>query len=99
MESGAGGWPDPPNAASRCWKPHFRRLSDDLLSEIAISESSGREIRQDGEQSVGCCKTKGLWLNPFRWRLRAEEGVTAAGKSACRGFEKTVVFQDSEETV
>jgi hypothetical protein len=46
----------PPNAASRCWKPHFRRLSNDLISEMAISESLCREIRQNVKQSVGCCK-------------------------------------------
>ena len=47
----------PPNAASRCWKPHFRRLCNDLISEMAISESPCREIRPNGEQSGGCCKT------------------------------------------
>ena len=53
----ADGWRRPPDAASRCWKPHFRRLSNDLISEIAISESPCREIRQNGEQAVRCCKT------------------------------------------
>ena len=50
----------PPNAASRCWKPHFRRLSNDLISEMAISESPCREIRQNGEQSVGLSKNERL---------------------------------------
>ena len=32
-------------AASRCWKRHFRRHSNDLISEMAISESPCRGIR------------------------------------------------------
>jgi hypothetical protein len=51
----------PTDAASRCWKPHVRRLSNDLISEVAVSESLRREIEQIGEQVVGCCKT-----NDFR---------------------------------
>jgi hypothetical protein len=43
---------------SRYSKPHFRRLSSDWMSEMAISEPPCREIRQNGEQVVGCCKTK-----------------------------------------
>ena len=33
-----GGWLvlAPPNPASRCWKSHFRRLSNDLIFEMAI---------------------------------------------------------------
>ena len=46
------------SVGSRCWKLHSRRLSNDLISEMAISESPCREIKQNGEQSVGCCKTK-----------------------------------------
>ena len=46
----------PPNAANRCWKPHFRRLSNDLLPEMAISESPCRKIMQNGERPVMCCK-------------------------------------------
>jgi hypothetical protein len=35
----------------------FPRGSNDLISEMAISESPCRQIRQDGEQSVGYRKT------------------------------------------
>ena len=43
---------DAPNSASRCWKPHFRQLSNDLISEAAIPESSRRE-NQAERRTVG----------------------------------------------
>jgi hypothetical protein len=36
-----------------------------LNTEMAVSESRGRKIRQDGGRPDGCRKTTGFWLNPF----------------------------------
>jgi hypothetical protein len=43
---------------SRYWKRHFLGLSNDLKSEMAITESPYREIRQNGEQSVACGRSE-----------------------------------------
>jgi hypothetical protein len=43
----------PPDAAGRRWKPHFRWLSNDLMSETAISESPCRATKQDGGKAEG----------------------------------------------
>ena len=43
----------PPNAAHRCRKPRFRRLSNNLNSVLAIWESPCRDTKQDGGQAGG----------------------------------------------
>jgi len=41
-------------------KTHFRRLPNNLISETAIPESPCPGIKQNGEQSVECCKRNDL---------------------------------------
>jgi hypothetical protein len=50
--------------SNRCWKLHFRRLSSALNTEMAVSESLGQKIRQDGEQSAGLSRKERFLTRP-----------------------------------
>jgi hypothetical protein len=53
----------PPNAASRCWKPHFRPLSNDLISEMAITVGGGVNAVFGDEASAGVIAQLSLGYN------------------------------------
>jgi hypothetical protein len=42
--------------AGPCWKPRFRRLSNELISELAISESLTGKASEAANRRLGAAK-------------------------------------------
>ena len=84
----------PCNAASRCWIPHFRRLSNELISEMAISESSCQKSGKTIRSRLGAEKSRYLDMRGLPAKLMGVQGIMGLWHFLKRRFRKKARCSD-----